>query len=170
VDVGAAAGELVIGPLQADDWPAVREIYEEGIATGDATFDSEAPSWAAWDASHLGEPRLAARRGGVVVGWAVLAPVSDRPVYAGVCELSIYVGEQARGQGVGYALLRELIAASERAGIWTLQAGIFPENVASLALHRRCGFRDVGIRERMGQHDGVWRDVVLLERRSAAVT
>lgn len=156
--------------MDASDWADVRAIYLEGIETGNATFEVEAPSWEAWDSAHLREPRLAARDGaGRVLGWAALTPVSGRCVYAGVGDLSVYVAAAARGRGVGRALLEALIDASERAGIWTLQAGIFPENAASLKLHRGCGFRDVGRRERIGKLKGVWRDVLLLERRSGAV-
>ncbi|TMQ65266.1 MAG: N-acetyltransferase family protein [Candidatus Eisenbacteria bacterium] len=156
--------------MRASDWEDVRAIYLQGIATGNATFETDAPSWETWDKAHLAEPRLAAREGtGRVLGWAALTPVSGRCVYAGVGDLSVYVAEEAKGRGVGRALLEALIESSERAGIWTLQAGIFPENAASLALHRRCGFRDVGRRERIGKMNGVWRDVLLLERRSGAV-
>jgi len=152
------------------DWADVRAIYLEGIETGNATFEVEAPTWDAWDSAHLREPRLAARDGGGrILGWAALTPVSGRCVYAGVGDLSVYVAAAARGRGVGRALLEALIDASERAGIWTLQAGIFPENAASLKLHRGCGFREVGRRERIGKLNGVWRDVLLLERRSSAV-
>ncbi len=158
-----------IEALGAGDWPQVRAIYLEGIATGNATFEQEAPSWDAWDAGHLAECRLAARSGDGVLGWAALSPVSGRCVYAGVAEVSLYVGQAARGQGIGTALLGRLVQESERQGIWTLQAGIFPENAASLALHRRHGFREVGRRERIGQRNGVWRDVTLMERRSAVV-
>jgi phosphinothricin acetyltransferase len=155
--------------MQREDWEAVRAIYRQGIATGNATFETDAPTWAAWDASHRCDCRLVARVGGRVVGWAALSPVSGRCVYAGVAEVSVYVALAARGQGVGKALLRALVAESERAGIWTLQGGIFPENVASIALHEACGFRRVGLRERLGQIKGVWRDVVLMERRSKVV-
>ncbi|HEY6221781.1 MAG TPA: GNAT family N-acetyltransferase [Candidatus Eisenbacteria bacterium] len=156
--------------MRSSDWAEVRAIYLEGIATGNATFETEAPSWDAWDKAHLPEPRLAAREGtGRVLGWAALTPVSGRCVYAGVGDLSVYVAAEARGRGVGRALLEALISLSERAGIWTLQAGIFPENAASLALHRGCGFRDVGRRERIGKMSGEWRDVLLLERRSSTV-
>jgi L-amino acid N-acyltransferase YncA len=144
----------------------VRRIYEEGIATGHATFETEAPDWPAWDEAHLPDHRFVARRGDRVVGWGALAPVSHRRVYAGVAEVSVYVADGARGEGVGRALLSALVRSSEEAGLWSLQTGIFPENEASLALHRRLGFREVGIRERIGRHHGVWRDVVFLERRS----
>jgi phosphinothricin acetyltransferase len=154
--------------LLPGDWDAVRAIYEDGIRSGDATFETEAPSWEEWDAAHT-ELRLAAERDGRVAGWAALSPVSERCVYQGVAEVSVYVAEAARGAGVGRALLEELVARSEAAGIWTLQAGVFPENEASLRLHRACGFRDVGVRERLGEMGGAWRDVVLLERRSRLV-
>lgn len=150
------------------DWPGVRAIYLESIATGNATFETEAPQWESWDAAHLTACRLVAEdAGGVLVGFAALSPVSRRQVYAGVAEVSVYVSGAARGAGVGGALLRELIGASEAAGFWTLQAGIFPENLASLRLHQKCGFRVLGVRERVGCLGGRWRDVVLLERRSA---
>lgn len=152
--------------MTPEDWPHVRAIYEEGIATGDATFQTEAPERAAWEAAHLASPRLVATLADAVAGWAALSPYSRRPVYAGVAEVSVYVAAPARGRGVGRALLEALIAASEAQGIWTLQAGIFPENQASLALHGRCGFRVVGTRERIGAMHGRWRDVVLMERRS----
>lgn len=161
--------DFVIGVMEAAVWPAVRAIYAEGIATGNATFETEVPAWAAWDAAHLPHCRLVAREGERVLGWAALSPVSGRCVYAGVAEVSVYAAADSRGRGVGKALLRALITASEQAGIWTLQAGIFPENEASLALHRACGFRRVGVRERIGELAGVWRDVVLLERRSTVV-
>ncbi|HZQ64039.1 MAG TPA: GNAT family N-acetyltransferase [Gaiellaceae bacterium] len=149
------------------DWPLVAAIYAEGIATGNATFDAEPPSWAEWDASHLPDPRLASELGGEVVGWAALAPTSRRACYRGVAEVSVYVAAQARGRGVGSALLRSLVRQAEQAGIWTIQASIFPENVASVELHRRCGFRVVGLRERIARLDGAWRDTVLMERRAA---
>ena len=169
---GSADGApgFAVGPMRATDWNDVRAIYLEGITTGNATFETEVPTWDAWDKAHLAEPRLAARVGiSRVLGWAALTPVSGRCVYAGVGDLSVYVAAEARGRGVGRALLEALIESSERAGIWTLQAGIFPENAASLALHRGCGFRDVGRRERIGRMNGVWRDVLLLERRSLEV-
>jgi L-amino acid N-acyltransferase YncA len=159
----------VVRALTAADWPAVRGIYAEGIAGGDATFETAAPAWADWDRAHLAGHRLVATIDGRVVGWAALAPVSARPAYAGVAEASVYVAGAAAGRGVGRALLERLIEGAEADGIWTVQAGIFPENAASLALHRRCGFRTVGVRERVGKLDGRWRDVVLLERRSPRV-
>jgi phosphinothricin acetyltransferase len=159
---------IAVRDMRADDWPAVRAIYEDGIREGNATFETEPPGWEAWDAAHS-ELRLVAESGGVVVGWAALSDVSGRCCYRGVGEVSVYVGEVARGVGIGRLLLNELISRSEASGYWTLQAGIFPENDASLRLHRACGFRDVGVRERLGELGGVWRDVVLLERRSAEV-
>ena len=158
-----------IRPMTPTDWPAVRAIYEEGIATGHATFEQAAPAWDVWDADHLPDCRLVAERGGEVVGWAALSAVSGRCVYAGVGEVSVYVGAPARGQGVGRRLLAALVEASEQSGLWTLQAGIFPENVGSIAVHERCGFRVVGRRERIGQMHGQWRDILLLERRSEVV-
>jgi L-amino acid N-acyltransferase YncA len=159
--------EMDLEAMQPRDWPDVRAIYLEGIATGNATFQKTAPEWAEWDAGHLVHSRLVARDVGEVTGWAALSRVSARPVYAGAAEVSVYVAAQARGRGVGRLLLAGLIAESERNGIWTLQAGIFPENVASIALHKSLGFRVVGIRARLGCMDGVWRDVTLMERRKA---
>jgi len=159
----------VIDIMTPDDWEAVRAIYLEGIATHNATFEQSAPEWAAWDKKVLRVCRLVARTAGVVTGWAVLAPYSARAVYAGVAESSVYVAAAVRGQGQGRLLLDALVAASEAAGFWTLQAGIFPENAASVRLHERCGFRIVGRRERIGQMHGVWRDVLLMERRSPIV-
>lgn len=156
-----------IEPLRPDDWPAVRTIYLEGIATGHATFEQDAPDWESWDASKLPACRLVARRDTKVVGWAALSRVSSRAVYRGVAEVSVYVASEARGQGVGRALLARLVSDSEAAGLWTLQAGVFPENTASIRLHQSAGFRIVGTRERLGEMNGVWRDVVLMERRSA---
>ena len=156
---------MLIRELRSDDWPAVAAVYEEGIRTRNATFETAAPSWEQWDARHLPRPRLVAEDEEVVVGWAALVPYSTRACYAGVVEDSIYVAERVRGRGIGHALLTELCALADSLGIWTIQAGIFPENEASLALHERCGFRRVGVRERIGQLDGAWRDVVLLERR-----
>jgi L-amino acid N-acyltransferase YncA len=144
----------------------VRAIYAEGIATGDATFETTVPEWDAWNAAHLPVCRFVCEDAAAVVGWAALSPVSKRRVYAGVAEVSVYVSAPARGHGVGRRLLEELVQSSEENGLWTLQAGIFPENEASLAVHRQCGFRVVGRRERIGALRGVWRDVLLLERRS----
>jgi phosphinothricin acetyltransferase len=155
--------------MAADDWPAVRSIYEEGIATGNATFETRAPTWESWDAKYLQLARLVAVSGDRVIGWAALSPVSDRCAYKGVAEVSVYVAADARGRGVGRRLLAQLIAQSEQNGLWSLQAGIFPENAASVAIHERCGFRIVGRRERLGQLGGRWRDVLLLERRSESV-
>ena len=159
---------MSIRELRPYDWPAVREIYEEGIRGGNATFETETPSWEEWDAAHP-RLRLVAERDGKVAGWAALSPASTRRCYRGVGEVSVYVGDDARGAGVGRALLDELVARSEQAGYWTLTAGVFPENEASLRLHRACGFREVGVRERIGETGGLWRDVVLLERRSRNV-
>jgi L-amino acid N-acyltransferase YncA len=161
---------MELQPMRPDDWPAVRAIFEAGIATGDATFETAAPSWDAWDAGHLADHRLVARDGGRVVGWTALAPVSDRCAYAGVAEDSIYVAPDAQGRGVGRALLAAVVASAERGGIWTVQTGIFPENQASVRLHQACGFRLVGVRERLGRLNGRWRDVLLLERRSPVIT
>ena len=155
--------------MRETDWPAVREIYREGIETGDATFQTAAPEWPEWDAGHLRHSRLVARDAAAVGGWAALSPVSRRECYGGVAEVSIYVAVAHRGQGMGRSLLDALVAESETHGIWTLQAGIFPENRASLALHECLGFRHVGMRERIAQRDGRWRDTVLLERRSKEV-
>jgi phosphinothricin acetyltransferase len=152
--------------MRPEDWDAVRAIYVEGIATRNATFEQSAPDWQTWDQGHLPCCRLVARIESEVLGWTALSPVSSRRVYAGVAEFSLYVAEHARGRGVGAALLKALIEASEQEGIWTLQSGVFPENTASLELCRRFGFRVVGTRERIGSMDGRWRDVVLLERRS----
>jgi L-amino acid N-acyltransferase YncA len=156
--------------LRPEDWPAVRAIYQAGIDGGDATFETTAPDWATWDAAHLPGHRLVARHDGRVLGWTALAPVSDRCAYAGVAEDSVYVAPDAQGRGVGRALLAAVVASAERDGIWTVQTGIFPENQASVRLHRACGFRVVGVRERLGRLRGRWRDVLLLERRSPIVT
>ena len=162
---------ITIRPMTADDWPAVKAIYEEGIETGDATFETRAPSWEAWDSSHRPALRfVACDDRGTILGWVAVSSFSSRPVYAGVVEESIYVAAAARRRGVGRRLLAALIDASEAAGIWTLQAGVQVENAASLALHEAAGFRRVGVRERIGRDPtGRWRDVVLLERRSSTV-
>ena len=159
---------MEIRPLAESDWPTVSAIFEEGIATGDATFETEPPSWDAWDATHT-DIRLVAENGDGVVGWAALSGYSDRCCYRGVSEVSVYVAGAARGRGVGRALLDAVISRSEAAGIWTLQAGIFPENKPSVRLHLGCGFRLVGVRERLGELGGIWRDVLLLERRSEVI-
>lgn len=155
--------------MRPEHWERVRAIYLEGIETGHATFETEAPEWPRWDASHLPVARLVALAGEGVKGWAALSPVSSRKAYAGAAEVSIYVGTQFRGEGVGRALLEALIRASEANGVWTLQAGIFPENAASVALHLACGFREVGRRERIAKLNGRWRDTTLLELRSKAI-
>ena len=158
-----------IAPMKPCDWERVAAIYADGIATGQATFETEVPSWEAWDQAHLPEPRLVTSLDGRVVAWAALSPVSRRAVYSGVAETSIYVDGAVRGHGVGRALLQALVDASEAAGIWTLQAGIFATNRASIILHERCGFRILGTRERIARLHGEWRDVALMERRSARV-
>jgi L-amino acid N-acyltransferase YncA len=154
--------------LRPSDWPRVREIYAEGIRGGDATFETKTPSWEQWDAAHP-KLRIVAERDGAVAGWAATSPASARHCYRGVGEVSVYVAEEARGVGLGRTLLERLVELSERAGYWTLTAGVFPENEASLRLHRACGFREVGVRKRLGESGGVWRDVLLFERRSTLV-
>jgi len=161
--------ELSITEMQDPDWEEVRSIYIEGIATGDATFETEAPNWEEWNGRFLADCRLVARADGKIVGWAAISPVSSRCVYGGVAEVSVYVAAAARGRGVGRSLLQRLIRESEHAGFWTLQAGIFPENLPSLELVKGCGFREIGYRERLGQMDSRWRDVVIVERRSSVV-
>ena len=156
---------MLVRPLDPDDYPAVATIFAEGIATGLATFETTVPTWDEWDAAHLPEHRLVAELDDEVAGWIAVVPYSSRSAYRGVGEDSVYVGERARGQGVGHALLEAVIESARTGGLWTLQAGIFPENEASLALHRSLGFREVGVRKRIGQLDGVWRDVILLELR-----
>jgi phosphinothricin acetyltransferase len=160
------AGATSIVPLEPQYWDRVRAIYLDGLATGQASFETTPPEWTEWDQAHLPHPRLAALRRGEIIGWVALCPVSKRRCYSGVAEVSIYIDSEARGQGVGRLLLEEVIRVSERAGIWTLQAVIFPENIGSIRLHERCGFRLVGRRERIAQRDRVWRDTLLLERRS----
>lgn len=164
-----------IRPMIASDWPAVEQIYREGIATGNATFESEPPNWREFDRGKVESPRLVAVDDSGVVGWAAASRTSSRCVYEGVLEHSVYVAQRARGRGLGRILLAAFIEQSELAGIWTVQSGIFPENLASLALHHDLGFRDVGVRERVGKmtygpYEGQWRDVVLLERRSTVVS
>ena len=161
--------DRAIDHMKAGDWEEVRSIYLEGIASGNSTFETEAPPWEKWDEAHLQIARLVMRDGDRILGWAALSPVSKRNVYRGVAELTVAVTESARGQGVGRALLQALIDESERNGIWTLQASIFPENTASVKLHLRCGFREVGRRERIATLNGVWRDTLLFERRSPSL-
>ena len=178
--------DCTIIPMLPNHWPVVQEIYREGISTGDATFETEAPDWEKWDSSHRKDCRLVALetfdpkdtyedlvtiglQGLSVLGWAALSPVSARPVYRGVAEVSVYVAAATRGRGVGKTLLQTLVQESEVNGIWTLQAGIFPENKASIALHQSCGFRKVGARHRIGKLGDTWRDVLLLERRNPGV-
>jgi len=160
--------EFRIEAMTPDDWPAVKAIYEEGMATGVGTFEVAAPSWEQWNAARLPHSRLVARNT-VVFGWAALSPVSKRSCYAGVAEVGVYVAEAARGRGVGRALLEALVESSEEHGIWTLQGATIASNTASIALQQRCGFRIVGHRERIGKRDGVWHDTVLTERRSRRV-
>lgn len=160
---------LTLRKLTEQDWNDVQTIYEEGIATGHATFQQKSPSWQEWDQSHLSTCRLVAVKENKVVGWGALTPISDRCHYSGIAEVSIYVKSSHRRQRLGKALLEALVIESESAGIWTLQSGIFPEKIASVALHKRCGFREVGGRERIGNLKGVWRDTLLLERRSTTV-
>ena len=158
-----------IGVMKAIDWEIVREIYLEGIASGHATFETQAPSWDDWDANHHRFARLILRSNEKIMGWAALSGVSRRKVYEGVAEVSVYVASKARGLGFGQRLLARLIEESERNGIWTLQASIFSKNIASIRLHNRCGFREVGRRERIAKLNGVWRDTILMERRSTRV-
>jgi L-amino acid N-acyltransferase YncA len=160
---------IAIESMAAADWDDVRRIYAEGIATGNATMETEPPPWESWDKAHRPDCRLVARDGRRMLGWAALSRVSERCAYGGVAEVSVYVSQDARGRGVGHRLLEELVRASEEAGVWTLQAGIFPENTASLEIHQRCGFRVVGVREKLGKLGPAWRDVALLERRSSRV-
>ena len=160
---------FLIDQMHTADWPRVREIYLQGIAGGQATFETEAPQWNEWDAAHLTVPRLVGRDGGKVIGWAALGPVSSRRAYAGVAETSVYVASDARGAGVGRQLLEALVSEAEKNQLWTLQAVMFPENTASVALHRACGFREVGRRERISKLNGVWRDTIVLERRSQII-
>jgi phosphinothricin acetyltransferase len=161
---------IEIGHLRPEHWPEVARIYGQGIATGNATFETEVPSWERWDGLHLAEHRFVARLDDAVAGWVAVSPVSDRCVYGGVVENSVYVDAAAQGRGVGRALLERLVGSTEAAGIWTIQTGIFPENEASVRLHERIGFEIVGRRKRLGKLNGSWRDVLLLERRSGVVT
>lgn len=155
--------------MLAAHWPTVKTIYEAGLATGNASFQTAAPSWEEWDQAHLPHSRLVALEGDTVAGWAALTAVSGRCVYAGVAEVSVYVAPVYQGEGIGKALLSALITESEAHGIWTLQAGIFPENIASIRLHEHAGFRTIGVREKIGKMGDRWRDTVLLEKRSKTV-
>ena len=165
----ASENSLTIQPMTQADWPAVQRIYADGIATGNATFETQTPDWEIWDGGHLADCRLVALLDGVVVAWAALSPVSARACYAGVAEHSIYVDERHRGRGIGKALLKEFVRQAEQHGFWTIQSSIFPENAASIAIHLACGFRVVGRRKRVAMQNGVWRDTVLVERRSRVV-
>ena len=160
---------LEIIEMKPAHWTAVKRIYLESIATGQATFQTTVPDWEEWDRSHLASCRLVAIENNDILAWAALTPVSGRCVYAGVAEVSVYVAANARGKGVGQAILEALVKESEKNNFWTLQAGIFPENSASLKLHQNAGFRIVGTRERIGQMNGKWQDTVLLERRSTLI-
>ncbi|MBB6451230.1 phosphinothricin acetyltransferase [Geomicrobium halophilum] len=160
---------IQIDKLVPEDWQQVQQIYLQGISTGHATFQKEAPTWEEWNQSHLLECRMVARSAEDIIGWAALTPISNRAVYAGVAEVSIYIRQNSQGKGVGSKLLKSLIEESEQNGFWTLQSGIFPENHFSVTLHSKFGFREVGRRERMGKMNGVWRDILLLERRSHKV-
>lgn len=170
-EIALSEPTLQIATMTATDWPAVARIYREGIDTGDATFEHEVPSFEQWTRARLAQPRLVARDGShQMLGWAALSPTSSRPVYRGVVEVSVYVVPARSGQGIGGALLRALIEESERAGLWTLLAGIFPENRASIALHENCGFQLLGVQRHIGQMpDGRWRDVAIYQRRSSLV-
>jgi len=160
---------IILDKMLPADWEAVKQIYEEGIATGNATFQQQAPNWEEWNNDHLSHSRIIAKEDGTILGWAALTGVSGRCVYAGVAEVSVYVSDKARGKGVGKKLLQKLIEESEANNIWTLQAGIFPENIASVKIHNASGFRTLGVRERIGQMNGIWRDTVLMERRSKTI-
>lgn len=160
---------MEITKIEVGHYPQVAEIYLQGIATGIATFQTEATDWETWDKSHLPNCRIAAFEGNQMAGWAALSPVSSRCVYAGVAEVSIYIAENFRGKGVGKYLLSKLIEESEAAGLWTLQSGIFSDNIASIKLHEQCGFRVIGYREKIGKKDGIWKDNIIMERRSQVV-
>jgi L-amino acid N-acyltransferase YncA len=169
VDMSEMRASITIGELGPEHWPEVARIYADGIATGNATFETEVPGWDEWDRAHRPDHRFVALQDGQVVGWVAVSSVSGRCVYDGVVENSVYVDERVRGQGVGRLLLEHLIESTEAAGIWTIQTGIFPENTVSIRLHERVGFEVVGRRKRLGRLHGVWRDVLLVERRSDRV-
>ena len=161
--------EFKIEKMKHEDWEQVSKIYKEGIKTGNATFETKVPSWESWISKHLSCCNIVARRENKILGWAAVSPTSSRNIYSGVTEVSIYVSKECKRKGIGLALLKELIELSENNGIWTLQAGIFPENKASINLHKKCGFKIVGTREKIGKMNDVWRDVILMERRSKKV-
>ncbi len=161
--------DLIIKPLTEDHWPEVKKIYEDGIATGMATFETEAPSWKEWDSSHTSHSRFVALSGPSILGWVALSPVSDRCVYGGVAEVSVYIDPLHHGKGVGNKLLTEVIISSERNGIWTLTAAMFPENTGSIVLHEKRGFRKIGYREKIGKWKGEWKDTLIFERRSSVI-
>ncbi len=160
---------MEIRNIDKDNFSQVAEIYRQGVETGFATFQNDIPDWESWDKSHLPNCRIAAFEGNTMAGWAALTPVSGRCVYAGVAEVSVYVAAEFRGKGVGEFLLQNLIIKSEQAGFWTLQSGIFPENIGSIKLHEKCGFRKIGYREKVGQKNAVWKDNIMMERRSKIV-
>ena len=164
-----AAPDFRLTGLTETHWEGVRAIYAEGLAGGHASFETTVPDWSTWDRAHLPHCRIVACESRIPAGWAALSPVSRREVYAGVAEVSVYVADRWQGHGLGRLLLTELIRQSEAAGIWTLQSSIFPENLASVGLHEACGFRQLGRRERIARHHGVWRDTVIYERRSLVV-
>ena len=161
--------KILFRPIKATDWEIVAEIYRQGIETNNATFQQQIPTWEEWDNGHLKNCRVLASIDNKIAGWAALTPVSGRCVYAGVAEVSVYVADNFRGQNIGKMLLNKLIIESEKENLWTLQAGIFPENIASLTIHEKVGFRKVGYRENIGKMNGEWRDTVLMERRSKVV-
>ncbi|MDO1513246.1 GNAT family N-acetyltransferase [Maribacter confluentis] len=161
--------KLTIRPMLATDWESVADIYAEGIATGVATFETEIPSYEVWDRAHMEICRLVALNESKILGWAALSPVSSRCVYGGVAEVSIYISQSSRGKGIGKQLLSHLIQASEKEGIWTLQSGVFPTNIGSIKVHKAVGFRQIGVRERVGKLKGIWMDNVLFERRSKVI-
>lgn len=161
------AEKIVIDPMLAEDWSAVKTIYQQGLDSGTASFETSVPDWPTWNNKHRPDCRLVARRNGRIAGWAALAAVSSRSAYAGVAEISIYIHKDEMGRGIGDRLIAELIQKSEEAGYWTLQSGIFPQNTASLRLHAKHGFREVGRREKIARRDGKWHDLILLERRSS---
>jgi len=161
--------EIIFRPMTEDDWKSVSEIYKQGIDAGNATFQQEIPTYTDWDSGHSKSCRLLAIKENEIIGWAALTPVSGRCVYAGVAEVSVYVSDKYRGHKIGYKLLEKLIIESENEKLWTLQAGIFPENIASLKIHEKLGFRKIGYRERIGKMKGIWRDTVLFERRSKLI-